>query len=178
MTQRKRDIETLQLGLQRYGADPARWPEDLRALLNDASPDDADVQGLIAEARALDSVLEAGNGDVAAGKLDQKEAALATRIMAVVEAEKAQTTKILPFRRKAGGPIGSPSSWQTRIEWNVAGGLLAASLMLGIFAGASGWIDSAADPVASAFGLSDDSIDVTDASSEIFGFSGLDDEWL
>jgi hypothetical protein len=179
MKQREKDREALRSALQRYGADGERWPDRLQPLLSDPSTLDPDDQTLIEEARALDALLDAGDCETAFDVSDPAVAAMTDRIVVAAKDQTAAPGPVVPFRPRQARSVGPGAPLQRRFEGNAAGALLAASLMLGIFAGASGWVDTAVAPVASAIGLNgEDVIDVTDASADIYGLAGLADELL
>jgi hypothetical protein len=120
-----------------YGGDRTRWPIEARAAAAHLVARDAGAQRLLAEAEALDRVLERAPLPALA-----KEAALADRIVAAAQrsprivkigglraaetAEGSAATRVAPIRpRHFGGRIG-------------AAGLLVASLVLGVVIGRTG----------------------------------------
>ncbi|MGI9406785.1 MAG: hypothetical protein ACR2O4_10485 [Hyphomicrobiaceae bacterium] len=115
MTELKQLEETIAV----YGSDPSRWPEGrAEALLAvRQSPDGA---ALLAEAAALEGTL-----DLAPGVSDDGHGALLARIM--------DATADTPSRTQ-------PVDWRSVVRQRgmVAAGLLAASLMIGVFAGLNG----------------------------------------
>jgi len=119
------DLTLLEETLAVYGADASRWPEGRRDALTDTV---RSVEGaaMIAEARALDGVLETR---ATVPPID--ETALLSRIMGATVDAPGET---------GGGHDGTPqraAPVRGKRVW-IAGGLLAASLFVGVFGGLNG----------------------------------------
>ncbi len=142
-------LQELNRLLEIYGADRSRWPAADRMRLSSVIAIDPRAKAALAEAAALDRLL-----DMAPLVSIDRERALAQAILAAAAANPSpvQTSNVvaLPAARKPAVPF---LRGQAR---HAAGALLAASLVLGIFAGTSGQLSSTVDYVAEAVGLSDD----------------------
>ncbi len=142
-------LQELNRLLEIYGADRSRWPAADRMRMSSVIAIDPRAKAALAEAAALDRLL-----DMAPLVSIDRERALAQAILAAAAANSspAQTSNVvaLPAARKPAVPF---LRGQAR---HAAGALLAASLVLGIFAGTSGQLSSTVDYVAEAVGLSDD----------------------
>lgn len=144
------ELEALKSRLEISGADRTRWPAQDRLRFASLISQDDEARRLVAEAAALDRLLDA------APAIDNaKQASLIDRIVAAAEAEGAPATagnviSIGAARRPARKPpVHQRSSWQ-------AAALLAASLFVGAFVGTSGLLGSAVP------GLSAGEYDVAD----------------
>jgi hypothetical protein len=133
------DFERL---LEVYGSDRTRWPVEARASAGQLVARDRAARRLLAEAEALERVLERAPLPTLAG-----EAALAERIVAaarrsprMVRTAKADASfpvapapdNVISLRRLPAAP-----RWLTQSTFGGAAGAIAASLMLGIFIGHS-----------------------------------------
>ena len=127
--------------LEIYGADRTRWPAADRLVLATLLATNAEAKAAFAEALALDRIL-----DAAPRVSGERERALAQRIIAT--AGHTTPANVVAFKQR---PAPARSFFQ-----RPAAALLAASLMLGVFAGTSGNLTPALDFVADAIGLSDD----------------------
>ncbi len=141
----------LQHLLDIYGADRTRWPAADRLDLSGLIATVPEAKAAVAEALALDRLL-----DKAPRVSIERERALARRIVSLA-APNALTSNVTPLRRPA----------VTRALLRPATALMAASLMLGIFAGASGNLSPAIDFVAEAIGLADDEPELALANDTI-----------
>jgi hypothetical protein len=119
-----------------YGGDRTRWPTEARAAAAHLVARDADAQHLLAEAEALDRVLERAPLPALA-----KEAALADRIVAaaqrsprIVKIGGAPRAQPAAPAAAAGGRL-RPRLGSARVG---AAGLLVASLMFGLVIGRTG----------------------------------------
>ena len=140
--------------LEIYGADRSRWPADVRVRLSPLIASDARAQQAVNEAAALDALL-----DLAPQISAQSERALAARIVTAALGQ--QATAARPnVRNWHGGRranLGKPQfAVPGSFRRQVGGALLAASLVLGIFAGVTGQASSTFDGVAEVLGLSDE----------------------
>lgn len=119
-----------------YGGDRTRWPIDARAAAAHLVARDAAAQRLLAEAEALDRVLERAPLPSLAS-----EAALAERIVAaaqrsprIVKIGGARPAAPDPLRAQAEGSAGPARPWLVGRRVGAAG-LLVASLMFGLVIG-------------------------------------------
>lgn len=128
--------------LATYGADAERWPIERRASARALLALRPDARALLAEARALDQLLDH------APRLDAvRHAKLQARIVAAALAERPARThstpvadNVVPLRpRMTSLPSTSPlaASSTRRTGWQT-GGVLAASLVLGLLIGGFG----------------------------------------
>lgn len=141
-------LQELNRVLETYGADRGRWPASDRIRLSSFVAIDPRGQAALAEAAAFDRLL-----DLAPRVSVEREQALAQRIVsaAALSTASAQPANVVPFRAaKTARPF-----MRSRAR-HAAGTLLAASLVLGIFAGTSGQFSSTVDYIAIAAGFSDD----------------------
>ena len=128
--------ERVQELLDAYGADVRRWPEADRARLTGAKETDG---GAWAEARALDRLLQQTAEHTAAQTPDE---ALAARIMAAVEPP-SNVISIDQARRRGEAASSVGPTAARRVDFGrraeiAAAALLAASLIMGFFAGFTG----------------------------------------
>lgn len=143
-------LQELSRLLELYGADKNRWPAADRIRLSSFIAIDPRGKAALAQAAALDRLL-----DMAPAVSAERERALAERIMAAVAATN-------PLPSAASNIVPFPAPKKTAIPFlhkqarHAASALLAASLVLGIFAGTSGQLSSTVDYVAVAVGLSED----------------------
>jgi anti-sigma factor RsiW len=143
-------LQELNRLLEAYGADKVRWPAADRIRLSSFIAIDPRGKAAVAEAAALDRLL-----DMAPCVSIDRERSLAQRIVSAAASSApshAQPGKVVPL------PVSAQSSGpflRSRVS-HAAGALLAASLVLGIFAGISGQLSATLDYVAEAVGLSDD----------------------
>ena len=135
------DREALTQLLEVYGADRTRWPARERLRFAGLVCEDREAHSLVAEAAALDRLL-----DLAPKASENRERALADRIVATAVAARRPSRR--PFL--AGRFAGS--------EWPAAG-LLAASLVLGVFVGSTGTLDPTVQEVAEVAGIATESDD-------------------
>lgn len=162
---RTENLALLERTLDVFGSDPGRWPEDVRHRLAGFIARDASAQERLVSERAFERVLQAHPATE-----PQRLARLADQIVAKVETSLApsesrgaeiiawpgprrrQSDKMAPVRisRKPGG-LGS------------AAALLAASLLVGVFAGSTDAIRPFAQRVADNIGLAAD-IDPVEAT--------------
>src|SRR5262245_52400942 len=146
-----------------YGADRVRWPVDVRAAAAQLVARDAEARRLLAEAEALDRVLESAPVPALA-----VEAALAERIVAaaqrsprIVKLEDARPVApgASPVQGAAVPPVATASnrrSWLLRKEARALG-LLAASLVIGVVLGNSELTPQLLPELADIAGLTSDS---------------------
>jgi hypothetical protein len=146
---RGREIEALRGLLETYGSDRTRWPARERLRFANLIAQDAQARAMMTEAAALDRLL-----DMAPQVSSERESALAARIIAAAMVTERSATSagiaanqassrgnVLDLnaarQRSAGGFYRRPvrkAGWQ-------AAGLMAASLVIGVMAGASGLLN-------------------------------------
>jgi hypothetical protein len=146
-------VEALRAVLEAYGADQARWPDDARVRLALLLATDASAQRLLAEATALDRLLDAAEAEPATAGLDVS--AVRGRILAAAAATPQER---IAGRAGASGalrpepavkPFAPPPFLRARANaagWPVATAL-AASLVLGLVAGARGNLEIVSGPL-------------------------------
>lgn len=146
---REAEIRALKALLEIHGADRTRWPAAERLRFAPLIASDAGAQGLMAEAEALDRLLD---------HADEPEAAvpraLSDRVVAAAARESGwQGTASAPVRTRDGlaGRSATPRT-AGAAAWSVPA-LLAASLVVGVLAGASGMFDPAMAQFASGAGI-------------------------
>jgi hypothetical protein len=168
-------IADLADGLDVFGADLARWPERRRLAAEEVLKTSVDARRLLAEAQALDAVLShapAAQPAATARVRDALMARLAEEAPAAeASASPAATVVALPSRRgvrSAAAPAPRTSPAQ-RPLWREAL-VLAAALLIGVFAGTSGVVERSG---IAALGATD-SADGYDVSVLAFG-SDLND---
>jgi hypothetical protein len=129
-------LEQLRLTLDTYGADRTRWPAQRRHELSQFIAASVEAQKLIADATAFDRLL-----DLAPTLDGARQQALLDSILKAAE----RTPRVVIENAPATRPVQRSNVWR----WGGgAGAALAASLMLGIFAGQMGTVSSFADDMA------------------------------
>jgi hypothetical protein len=177
---RAEDREALERLLDVYGADRTRWPARERLRFAGIAGEDKVAARMLAEANALDRLLEqaprASGADVEALKERIMAAALRSGApqLAVVAGGKAGVAQ--PNSATKRGP-----AFATRFgrgEWPAAA-MLAASLVLGVMLGSTGTLDTTMHQMAEVAGLSTDNVN-TDSSQLALGdeIEGQSDEDL
>lgn len=162
---RKEQLQELQALLDTWGGEPTRWPPKVRLRIAELSVLGRPARELVSEAKALDRLLDAVD-EKPAGSSPAKTRVLADRIMAAASAELPQKAPLqrnaeiieLPRRqpvderaRTAGAVSVLPPIAGRR--WHTAG-LLAASLLVGIYIGGSVNIAPVFQELADTVGLS------------------------
>jgi hypothetical protein len=153
---RAEDRQALEHLLEVYGADRTRWPARERLRFASLVAEDDGARRLVSEASALDSLL-----DLAPKASAAREQALKERIVA---AALRQTEPRFAVVARSTEPAagGGWRAWAHRASalrapassgW-AAGGLLAASLVVGVLLGSAGTFDTAVQQVAEATGYS------------------------
>ncbi len=146
MTDNTQDRDGLLLALERtldtYGADQTRWPDADRVRFEALIEEDARARKLMAEAAALDRVL-----DLARPAYSENHDALADRIVAAVaraprveEGDVPENVHVLNPALRHARTSGRGAGRPPKRDW-AAMALLAASLLMGVFAGLSGRAD-------------------------------------
>jgi hypothetical protein len=136
MTRQERkavEMEALQRLLESHGADRTRWPARDRLRFAQMIAEDAEARRLVAEATALDSLLE-----LAPAPSLEREQEIGARILALAQAEPRAVEKEVELRARAR--VQRPG-----LRHLPAAALLAASLLVGVFAGTSGVIERLLD---------------------------------
>ena len=154
MDKRAEDREALERLLEIYGADRTRWPARERLRFAGVVGDDTVAARMLAEAGALDRLLEqaprASGADIDA--LKERIVATALRSgapqLAVVSGGKAGVAKrpSLPTRSSAFAARFGHGQWP-------AAAMLAASLVLGVMVGSTGTLDNTLQEVADVAGF-------------------------
>ena len=151
MTSANQTIEQshLQVLLDAYGADTKRWPQQHRRAAEALLASHGEARAMWDEARMLERLLDrAPLGDAA------PQPALAARIVARATSERPARTapnalpdNVVPLRRptpQSPAPAVARGAGQRRSGWQT-GGVLAASLMLGLLIGSFGLTASMLD---------------------------------
>jgi hypothetical protein len=153
MTRKDKQVEereALERLLDTYGADRTRWPARERLRFASVISEDKAAARLLAEAHALDRLLDraphASQGDIEALKERIVAAALRADPPRLAVVAGAGTRNILPLRR--------PSLPNRFTEWPAAA-VLAASLVLGVMLGSAGTFSSTMQEMAQAAGFGD-----------------------
>lgn len=133
-TNRDQRLADLQSALDAFGADRARWPAQVRHGLSVFVAGDAEVQRLVRDAEAFDRLLDAAPM-LSAERLD----ALASRIGALAERQPRVAHSEQPSARAT--PVQPARFGFPKRDGAFAAAALAASLLLGIFAGQTPAID-------------------------------------
>jgi hypothetical protein len=154
MDKRAEDREALERLLEIYGADRTRWPARERLRFAGIVGDDKVAARMLAEAGALDRLLEqaprASGADIDALKERIVAAALRSGApqLAVVAGGKAGVAKHSPTTSR--GPAFAARFG--RGQWPAAA-MLAASLVLGVMLGSTGTLDATMQEVAQVTGF-------------------------
>jgi len=170
-------MEALDALLASYGADRTRWPAHARLKFASLVATDSEAQRLVKEAVALDSILDLASAP------SRSTSALAERIVAgAIAGDRDPRTSDIRLPARSAPRPGSTGaargiSWArardiSAAPWPAAA-LLAASLLIGAFAGTSGALDQAFAPLAEV--AAPDSTDTeVDASQLAFGIDVAD----
>ena len=148
---RAEDRQALERLLDVCGADRTRWPARERLRFASFIGEDEGAKRLLAEADALDSLL-----DLAPRASEARERALQERIVAA--ALRSSETRLAVVPTRAVVPAASSlrsrlpafrgfGSGRAKAEWPAAA-LLAASLVMGVILGSAGTLDRAVQEVA------------------------------
>ena len=154
MDKRAEDREALERLLEIYGADRTRWPARERLRFAGVIGDDKVAARMLAEAGALDRLLEqaprANGADIDALKERIMAAALRSGPpqLAVVASGQPASGRVMPVlgRRPAFAAMFGRGEWP-------AAALLAASLVLGVMLGSAGTFDATMQEMAEVTGL-------------------------
>ena len=168
MDKRTEDREALERLLDIYGADRTRWPAHERLRFAGIVGEDKVAARILAEADALDRLLEqaprASSADVEALKERIMAAALRSGApqLAVVAGRKAGVAQPLTAAKR--GPAFATRF--VRGEWPAAA-MLAASLVIGVMLGSTGSLDTTMQQMAEVTGLSTATDNVNTDSSQL-----------
>lgn len=154
-------IYRLTATLETFGADRTRWPVHVRRELSSLIAHNQEAQRLVAEAAALDHLL-----DLAPRVSLGAKSALTDRIVA-----HASRANVAPISRRSG--FGRPLA---RNDNAYAGMALAASLMLGLLAGSQQGLAPALQEVAASAGLESAAAggQIATSSDDSFGLASED----
>lgn len=137
---KRAEIERLETVIDVYGGDRDRWPAAERLALARLLTSDPEARKILAEARALDRVLDAAP---ALPRVAQEALARSIVTSARTEGRQSQAEASATSRRSlgSGNILRSPRPW-SRPPMSASGAmrsaaLLAASLVLGVLAGAT-----------------------------------------
>jgi hypothetical protein len=162
---RAEDRQALEHLLEVYGADRTRWPARERLRFASLVAEDDAARHLLAEATALDSLL-----DLAPKASAAREHALKERIVAAALRQTGPKFAVVARATEDAGAgwkawVRRPSLSRAPASsgW-AAGGLLAASLVVGVLLGSAGTFDTAAQQMAEATGYA---TSVTETSSHL-----------
>lgn len=135
-----------------WGGDPARWPEDVRGRIERITVAEPAAQALLAEARALDRLIEHGR-EAPAVLSPKRRLALADRIVATAVAEMQDTgDNVVALRSRAAARPSPRMQVPTRGQWRAAA-VMAAGLVLGIYLGGSISLAPVLQEIADAIGI-------------------------
>ena len=153
MTAGKRDvagIEALQQMLDTYGGEPSRWPAGARERFQPLLAGDAAARSTMAASHALDTILSQAPAVPAARRIALAERIVSEALAAQADRPRGEVIDLSARRVAARGVPPRPTPmWQ-------AAAVLAASLMLGVFAGISGELANPLDDIASLAGVGGD----------------------
>lgn len=136
------DLEAFRRLLDGYGSDRTRWPAPQRLEFAGLLAGNPEAQSLYREAEAFDRLLNL------APRPKSDKAALVDRIATAAFAEVPEDTprwQVATLKRAMERP-SEPKGFFGRVSWPVTS-VLAASLVIGAFAGFSGALDPAANPL-------------------------------
>lgn len=184
MTRKKKiNRDSFESVLERFGANPSRWPEQERAAYLALIERDSKARAMMAEYAGFDRLLDGYQGEAVAGARSRSEN-LADRIMADVQAH------VNPGSRTVGDDHGQTKivrRTSSRPVWLglqgnfAAASALAASLVLGIAMGSSGVLDASLSPVSQTLGLGSfatDTVAQSDLNFDDFDDATFDEEIL
>lgn len=170
-TQNKRLVEVVAA----YGANPERWPTDDRELyakLLEASKD----APWLAEAQSLDAALATSSAPQFSSDLQQSILATAANTPQV---KPEASGKIVDFQAKAiAPPPKSARSTPSRILRMPEAAMLAASLLIGVWAGGSGLLETTLSTVDVSLAQLSQSEDEDNFISALVGVTEADSEGL
>jgi len=179
MDKRAEDREALERLLEIYGADRTRWPARERLRFAGVVVEDKVAARMVAEAGALDRLLEQAPRASIADIDALKERIVATALrsgapqLAVVAGGKASVAKPSPSTKR--GP-----AFAARLgygQWPAAA-MLAASLVLGVMLGSTGTLDNTLQEVAQVAGFGSTASDNSQLALGDDVYGQLDEDML
>lgn len=179
MDKRAEDREALERLLDVYGADRTRWPARERLRFAGIVSEDKLAARMLAEANALDRLLEqaprASAAEVDALKERIMAAALRTGApqLAVVAAGKPGSAKVVSLAARRAPMIARFA----RGEWPAAA-VLAASLVLGVMLGSAGTFNSTLEEVAQVAGFDSTAADSSQLALGDDTYGQMDEDLL
>lgn len=177
--------------VDRYGCEPKRWPVELRSALTAFAKDHPGARDVLNEHRAFEQLLE--NNAAPGLETAPNPSDLANRIVQAAMSDAALKTQSGSKQRAADEAVVDLGAYRahqrtsTRLPtWRLnqtvlASGALAASLVLGVFAGWHGFAGSALSPVSDALVVSvfnDANGDNLDPLFDLVEANGFGDEIL
>ena len=123
------ELTRLESVLDTFGADPRRWPDSERRILEALIESNADARLLLEEARAVARVMDAA-------PVSKASAALKSRIVAAAIDDAGRDARIVPIRTARPRGAQSTSARRMGALWPAAA--LAASFAVGLYLGAAG----------------------------------------
>jgi hypothetical protein len=148
-TIRSDDLDALEQLLASHGSDRTRWPAPARLRFASLIASNGAAKRMLEEAEALDRLLE-----LAPQPSAERVAAAAARISALAARDEGHGISIL--RRAPRRAARAERAWSFSFGQGgdgmgaIAAGLMAASLVVGAFAGSAGLLDRAIEPYAAA----------------------------
>jgi hypothetical protein len=131
-------LDKLEAALDTYGADRTRWPAPLRLALSSLIAGNPDAQKMLKDAEVFDRLLDSAP-QYDSGRLDK----LSDRIVAAAERQ----PRLISSRPAVTTTSRRPKWTSMRHHHGIAATALAASLVLGVFAGQLNMFNSAADVI-------------------------------
>jgi len=162
----KSELERLDDVLAAYGSDRTRWPAAARLELSQLIANSHDARAMLADAEALDRLL-----DMAPVVASARAAALSDRIVD----QAMRGPRIVTAKHIAAPPVGRPMPAWRRHAAGISA--LAASLMIGLFAGQNATVAPAVTEFASAVGIESLSDNAKVAATDET-YVGLDEDML
>lgn len=162
----KSGLELLDHVLAAYGSDRTRWPASSRLELAELIAHSDGARAMLAEAEALDRLL-----DMAPAVASARVAALSDRIAA----QALRGPRIVSAKEIMAPPAARPAPVWRRHAAGISA--LAASLMIGLFAGQNATVAPAVSELASAVGIESLSDNAKVAATDET-YVGLDEDML
>lgn len=130
-------LDKLEAALDTYGADRTRWPAPLRLALSGLIAGNADAQKMLKDAEAFDRLLDK------APQYDQSR--LDTLSQRIASAAERQPRIVAGGAAVVTEPAKRPTAWPGSRRHGFAATALAASLVLGVFAGQLNVLNASAE---------------------------------
>ncbi len=167
-------LTAFELHLDVYGARRERWSDAARRRFDPLLVNEPRARQLLAEARALDQVLESATPPIDADRLDTLSARIAD--FAAAEAKDATATNVVDLSRaRLSRPVARPRFGSGGV-WQMASAL-AASLIVGIYLGTAPVVMSAVETIAESVGIAD-TADTGNLALFDDGANGVDEDLL